>query len=390
MENVPDNQSCTASQTLTESARVRSPCENLDPDAAKTAFEEKVLHGLADQVVHNVTASDDETADVTPDSDDLPLPRSILPAIDQKKRITRKSGDSVAISMQEKRFSQARLDQLCDRWDNGAEVFWASYQERCEIVYEIQKETAKPGSNGEFSAALRRIGLANSTAYDMIKRHRIRLGEIPDLDAPDSRDVVEENSHATTGAGPEERDDLPEPNPRPLRLDPRKQATLVQAQLAINNLVAALKNGGDWQSALAEYEKVAVAPAMLDSFANTLRLEPDWKSLLVQFMDVLEQHGDRLPLPVLIGKRAIETMLGSGAYKNSVSSLGIEAPPKYPPRSVGPECTGCEVMHRGIASRAEAHPEWTDQQLAEACGCSPIIVRQTKTRFLAWRQEGAA
>jgi hypothetical protein len=44
------------------------------------------------------------------------------------------------------------------------------------------------------------------------------------------------------------------------KLDVRQQAALVKAQLATNDLVAALKFGGDWQSALAEYEKVAVTP----------------------------------------------------------------------------------------------------------------------------------
>ena len=99
------------------------------------------------------------------------------------------------------------------------------------------------------------------------------------------------------------------PHSKPLRLDPRQQATLVRAQLAANDMVAALKSGGDLQSALAKYHKVAVAPAKLDSYLNTLNLEPDWKQVLVELMDVLEKYGEKLPFPVLHQKRAVEKLL---------------------------------------------------------------------------------
>jgi hypothetical protein len=155
-------------------------------------------------------ASKNGTADLTLKSDDLPLDSSILFVPDQEQRIARKPGDSVAIAANEEPLSHNRLDQLFARWDNGADAFWTSYQERCEIVYEIQKETAKPGCKGSFSAALRRIRLSDSTAYDMIKRHRIRIGEIPDPNVLDSKDEVEGNSPADAGAGAEAWDDLPE------------------------------------------------------------------------------------------------------------------------------------------------------------------------------------
>jgi hypothetical protein len=63
-----------------------------------------------------------------------------------------------------------------------------------------------------------------------------------------------------------------------LRLDSRQQAALVKAQVAANDLVAALKNGADWQTPLAEYEKVAVTPARLDNFMNALSPEPTGKA----------------------------------------------------------------------------------------------------------------
>jgi hypothetical protein len=259
-------------------------------------------------------------------------------AIDQNQGITRKPDDSVAEPPREEEFSQTRLDQLLARWDNGAEAFWISYGERCEIIYEIQLETARPGCKGGFSTALRRIHLSDSTAYDMIKRHRIRLGEIPDPDSPDSRDEADENLPTIGGTGPKEGDNSPEqqsaeklaprlslvskdksgpsrrkkakPQSKPVRLDARQQASMVKAQLAINNVVAALKNNGNWQSALAEYDKVAVAPGKLDSFLNTLNPEPDWKAILIELVAVLEHHGEKLPVPVLNKKRTVEKLLG--------------------------------------------------------------------------------
>jgi len=82
---------------------------------------------------------------------------------------------------------------------------------------------------------------------------------------------------------------------KPLRLDGRQQAALVKAQLAANDLVAALKNGADWQAQLKEYEKVAVAPAKLDTFTNTLSPERDWKTVVVKMVHALDQCGDSLP-----------------------------------------------------------------------------------------------
>ena len=174
---------------------------------------------------HGEAASGKRTANLMPCSNDRPLANSLPAAFDKDQRITRKPGDSVAGDTREEQLSHSRLDQLFARWDKGAEAFWASYQERCEIVYEIQKETAKPGCKGSFSAALRRIRLSDSTAYDMIKRHRIRIGEIPDSDTTDVSDEAEENSRTAAGLGAEEWDDLPEPGqeiaPQQLDSSPR-------------------------------------------------------------------------------------------------------------------------------------------------------------------------
>ena len=100
-------------------------------------------------------------------------------------------------------FDNARLEELISQWLDGAESFWTSYKERCELVYAIWKETAKPGCKGGFSAALARMGLPDSTAYDMIFRHQIRIGERENPAASDPRDEEEEKEQEETDPGKE-------------------------------------------------------------------------------------------------------------------------------------------------------------------------------------------
>jgi hypothetical protein len=129
--------------------------------------------------------------DVAPDSDELPPDSYILSTIEQANGITRLPGNSVAEYVKDKQFSQTRVDQLVDKYKIGLDHHIMDYQWRCEVVYELHKETAKSGCKGLFSATLRRIQLADSTAYDMIERHKIRIGEMKDPDAADPRDEEE-------------------------------------------------------------------------------------------------------------------------------------------------------------------------------------------------------
>ena len=63
----------------------------------------------------------------------------------------------------------------------------------------------------------------------------------------------------------------------------------------------------------AESEKVPAAPDKLDLSVSELNAECDWKQVLVELLQVLEQFGDRLPLVVLAEKRKIESLLaGTG------------------------------------------------------------------------------
>jgi 16S rRNA G966 N2-methylase RsmD len=82
---------------------------------------------------------------------------------------------------------------------------------------------------------------------------------------------------------------------KPLKLDNRQQAALVKAQVAANELVAALRAGADWRTPLAEYERVAVTPARLDAFLSALSPEPDWKAVAVKLVYALDQCADGLP-----------------------------------------------------------------------------------------------
>jgi hypothetical protein len=95
-----------------------------------------------------------------------------------------------------------------------------------------------------------------------------------------------------------------------LRLDGRQQVALVKAQLAANDLAAALKHGAEWQTPLAEYEKVAVAPASLDSYLDALSPEPDWKAVLANLVSALETCGDTLPVAAKNAMHAAQALLG--------------------------------------------------------------------------------
>jgi hypothetical protein len=94
-----------------------------------------------------------------------------------------------------------------------------------------------------------------------------------------------------------------------IRLDGRQQAALVKAQLAANDLVAALKHGGDWQTALDEYLKVAVTPGRLNSFLDAVSLEVDWKNLLMNLVHALEPCTDSLPVQATHALHVAQKML---------------------------------------------------------------------------------
>lgn len=94
--------------------------------------------------------------------------------------------------MDDKEFSEERLERLIRMLEPGADAYSARYREVSEVVSEILRETAKTGYKGDLKVALHRFGIAESTAWDMRMRHRVQIGEIPDPDAPDPRDEEED------------------------------------------------------------------------------------------------------------------------------------------------------------------------------------------------------
>jgi hypothetical protein len=98
--------------------------------------------------------------------------------------------------------------------------------------------------------------------------------------------------------------------PKQARLDVRQQAALVRAQMAANDLAAALKDGAEWNPALAKFESVAISPAVLDVWSDAASRQPDWKTALVRLVDALEPCGESLPPSVSSALRATEALLG--------------------------------------------------------------------------------
>jgi hypothetical protein len=140
-----------------------------------------------------------DVSDKGPETGEPSQTEAVLAVIEHANSIDRIPDNSIIENIEQEKFSQTRLDQLYARWDDGQEGFFATLEVRSELVYEIHKETAKPGCTGGFSAARRRLELAASTAYDMIQRHKIRIGEMEDPDAPDSRDDEEEQEEQKEG-----------------------------------------------------------------------------------------------------------------------------------------------------------------------------------------------
>jgi hypothetical protein len=100
-------------------------------------------------------------------------------------------------------------------------------------------------------------------------------------------------------------------------LDSRQQAALVRSGMAANAIVAALKNGVDWQTPLAEYDMVAVCPTRLEEYLSALEHEPDWKLALVKLVCALELSGDKLPFIVKNAMQAARTLMGDGITRET-------------------------------------------------------------------------
>ena len=86
---------------------------------------------------------------------------------------------------------------------------------------------------------------------------------------------------------------------------------------------------GDWQSALAKYEKVDVTATKLATYLNALSPEPDWKAILTKLVNALGPCGDRLPILVKDALHAAQEVLG-GRGKAEAAAAKLAAVSECP------------------------------------------------------------
>ncbi len=189
-----------------------------------------------------------------------------------------------------------------------------------------------------------------------------------------------------------------------VKLDTRQQVALVKAQLATSDLVAALEKGGDWESALEGYKKVAVSPKKLDGFVNAFNSEPDWKRAFTQLVGTLEKCCDALPAPaktaLTAAKRLLGGNLGTVSSARRMPEDGIETsgsmwkPPeklatkdarKMPSPDEGTECSPVRATEEPPQQRpnlgTKAHagiPLEKTSSLPVATSTKPYFVREQK------------
>lgn len=77
---------------------------------------------------------------------------------------------------------------------------------------------------------------------------------------------------------------------------------------------------------LAENEKVATLPDRPGPSVSTSDAEPDWKRVLLELLQVLEESGDRLPLVVLKEKRKFESLLAGRGLAGQKVPLSSHRP----------------------------------------------------------------
>jgi len=145
-----------------------------------------------------------------------------------------------------------------------------------------------------------------------------------------------------------------------VKLDARQQGALVKAQLATSDLVAALEKGGDWESALAEYKKVAVSPEKLDGFLSAFTSEPDWKRAFTQLVGALAQCGGELPASVRTALNAAKRLLGEKTHTERLDA-GNQSKAKAECRDVKVEKTAKDladgrVEYQTTTASPKRHP----------------------------------
>lgn len=108
--------------------------------------------------------------------------------------------------MSDQQFSEERLTNLINRYNEGAPQLWASYAQKAELVHLIICEVAKRGCKATLSSTLARLTppVKYSTARYMDWWYRTHvLRELPDPDDPDPRNRLVKGGEVTavTGSG---------------------------------------------------------------------------------------------------------------------------------------------------------------------------------------------
>ena len=70
------------------------------------------------------------------------------------------------------------------------------------------------------------------------------------------------------------------------------------------------KSGADWKPALSEYERIAVAPPVLEAWLSVLDHETNWRAALDDLVQALEPSGHALPASAKGALSAARALLG--------------------------------------------------------------------------------
>lgn len=160
-----------------------------------------------------------------------------------------------------------------------------------------------------------------------------------------------------------------------------------RARIASADLVRGLHDipTSPWRS----YEGTGITEISLASMLKLFDVEPK----TIRFKPKSEPNSTakgytREPLSKALKENQVETE--GAAERNPVTPI-VEIQKAVAALRVIPSlssCGGCKDMHWGIAEMAKANPGMGDEELAAKSGCSVIIVRQAKARYLDWNKEG--
>jgi DNA modification methylase len=160
-------------------------------------------------------------------------------------------------------------------------------------------------------------------------------------------------------------------------LNARQQAALVAAHATANRLATALRSGGDWRQALANFERTAVPPARLEAWLTAANREPDWRAALADLVQALEPCVRTLPASAASALHAAQALLGDpdsepacpglSRFGAGVSSTAVQ--PVVPSGRVSTAAVSSPTPHSSLAANraASAETSMTDAMINGDC-----------------------